>query len=259
MKPMKFLILCFVVILLTLGVSPYAKSNPAPTHTQSDHWSYSGEVDPNHWGDLSSEFATCKTGNQQSPINIEETKGAKLATIEFNYKNTPFKVINNGHTIEVEYEPGSSIKLDGKRYELRQFHFHDPSEHTVDGKISPMEAHLVHKSKNGKLAVIGIFLKEGQQNDFIQTLWANIPVEKGEKTVKGVSINVSALTPTDKSYYHYFGSLTTPPCSEGVNWNVLKTPVEISPEQIAKFTSVYSGNVRPVQPLNRRVIEVKNF
>jgi carbonic anhydrase len=122
-----------------------------------------------------------------------------------------------------------------------------------------MEAHLVHKSKNGKLAVIGIFLKEGQQNDFIQTLWANIPVEKGEKTVKGVSINVSALTPTDKSYYHYFGSLTTPPCSEGVNWNVLKTPVEISPEQIAKFTSVYSGNVRPVQPLNRRVIEVKNF
>lgn len=259
MKLMNFLALSFAVILLTLGAVPYAKSNPAPNHSQTIEWSYSGETDPEHWADLSSEYATCKAGNQQSPVNIMGTQRVELTPIEFNYKDTPFKVINNGHTIELDYQPGSSIKIAGKRYELRQFHFHAPSEHMIDGKVYPMEAHLVHKSQDGKLAVVGVFMKEGRPNEFIETLWTHIPKQKGEKIVHGVSINASALPPADKSYYHYSGSLTTPPCSEGVNWNVLKTPIEVSSEQIEKFKSVYSGNARPVQPLNRRVIETKDF
>ena len=257
MRSFKFLMMSFVVVLLTLGGALSAHSNPALSHPI--HWSYSGEDNPSHWGDLSSEFLTCKTGNQQSPINFEKSQISNLPNIEFNYKNTPFKIINNGHTIEEKYEPGSFIKITGKRYELLQFHFHAPSEHTVDGKHYPVEAHLVHKSEDGKLAVVGVFMKEGNSNDFLETVWTHIPTQKGEKVVYGVSVNASVLPPEDKSYYNYIGSLTTPPCSEGVSWNVMRTPIEVSSEQIARFTAVYSGNARPVQPLNRRIVKVKNF
>lgn len=259
MKFSKFLILSFAVAFLTLGVVSYTHANPTLTSTHPVHWSYSGEVDPSHWGDLNAEFATCKTGKEQSPINIQTSQQVDLPSIQFSYKDTPFKVKNNGHAIEVEYELGSSITIAGKRYELSQFHFHSPSEHTVNGKVYPLEAHLVHKSKDGKIAVVGVFMEEGKPNDFIETIWTHIPKEKREKTVSGVRINASALPPKDKSYYHYVGSLTTPPCTEGVNWNILKTPIEVSQAQIAKFTTVYSGNARPVQSLNQRVIELKNF
>lgn len=259
MKVFRFLFVSFAVALLTLGVASYAHSNPTTTSTQSVHWSYNGEVDPSHWGDLNAEFAVCKTGKQQSPVDIQTSQQVDLPSIQFSYKDTAFKVINNGHAIEVEYEPGSSITIDGNRYELNQFHFHAPSEHTVNGKAYPLEAHLVHKSKDGKIAVVGVFMEEGKPNDFIETLWAHLPKQEQEKIVSGVKINASALPPNNKSYYHYFGSLTTPPCTEGVNWNILKTPIQVSQEQIEKFTTVYRGNARPVQPLNQRVIEGKNF
>lgn len=140
--------------------------------------------------------------------------------------------------------------------ELLQFHFHAPSEHTIDGKTYPIEAHLVHKGQDGKLAVIRVFMKSGRENRFIQALWSNLPASEGENQVRGISINASALPPANKSYYNYPGSLTTPPCSEGVNWIVLKTPIEVSPEQIEAFKSIYNGNARPVQPLNSREIQV---
>ena len=257
MKFLKILIVSFIIILFTLLFVFYFNAKSALSHPI--HWSYNGENDPSHWGDLNSEYLICKTGSQQSPINFEEAQITNLPNIEFNYKNTSFKIINNGHTIEEKYEPGSFIKIDGKRYELLQFHFHAPSEHTVDGKHYPVEAHLVHKSEDGKLAVIGVFMKEGSSNDFLETVWTHIPTQEGEKMVQGVSVNASVLPPEDKSYYNYIGSLTTPPCSEGVSWNVMKTPIEVSSEQIAKFTAVYSGNARPVQPLNRRIVKVKNF
>lgn len=258
MNVIKFFLLSFVFILLNLGLVPYAKSSLASTnHAQSVLWGYSGENDASRWGELHPEFATCKTGNQQSPIDLKVTTQANMSPIEFNYKNTLVKVINKGHTLEVKYEPGSSISISGRRYELLQFHFHAPSEHTVDGNVYPMEVHLVHKSQDGKLAVIGVFIKEGKRNDFIETLWANIPLEEGKKILRGVSINASVLPLADKPYYHYSGSLTTPPCSEGVNWNILQTPIEVSQEQIKRFTSIYNGNARPVQPLNRRIIEFK--
>ena len=257
MKSLKILIVSFIIVLLTLGFVFYPNAKSALSHPI--HWSYKGEDDPSHWGNLNSEYLNCKTGHQQSPINIAQTQMGNLSNIEFNYKDTPLKVSNNGHTIEGRYEPGSFIKIDGKRYELLQFHFHAPSEHTVDGKNYPMEAHLVHRSEDGQLAVVGIFLKEGKINDLIETLWAYIPTQLGEKIVHGVSVNASVLPPDDKSYYNYIGSLTTPPCSEGVSWHVMKTPIEVSSGQIAKFTSIYSGNSRPVQPLNRRIVKVKNF
>lgn len=254
MKPLKILFLFFVIVLLTLGFVFYSNAKSALSYPS--HWSYNGENDPSHWGDLNSEFLTCKTGYYQSPINMVQTQISNLSNIEFNYKNTPLKISNNGHTIEVRYEPGSFIKIDGKRYELIQFHFHAPSEHTVDGKHYPLEAHLVHKSEDGKLAVVGVFMKEGNSNDFLETVWTHMPTQEGEKVVPGVIMNASVLPPDDKSYYNYIGSLTTPPCSEGVSWNVMKTPLEVSPEQIAKFTSIYSGNSRPIQPLNRRIVKV---
>jgi carbonic anhydrase len=257
MKSLKFLIMPFMVVFLILGFVSSAHANPVLSHPID--WSYSGENKPSHWGDLNPEFLSCKIGNQQSPINFNRNQSTNLSNIEFNYKNTSFQLINNGHTIEAKYEPGSFIKIGEKRYELLQFHFHSPSEHTVEGKNYSMEAHLVHKSEDGKLAVVGVFMKEGKLNESIETLWTHLPTQEGKKIVHAVSVNAIALLPADRSYYNYMGSLTTPPCREGVSWNVMKTPIEVSSEQIAKFTSVYSGNARPVQPLNRRIVKVKIF
>lgn len=255
MKSIKFLFVLFVVVLLTLVVVPIAKSNTPPS-PQVIHWDYKGADGPNQWGNISPTFAACKLGKEQSPVDLAKASTTNLATIEMQYKDTPFKIINNGSTIKVDYAPGSFIKIAGKQYELLQFHFHAPSEHTVDGKKYPIEAHFVHKAQDGALAVIGVFLKEGKPNDFIHTLWANLPEQEGEKTVNGISLNANALIPNDKSYYHYSGSLTTPPCSEGVSWNVLKTPIEVSQREIARFSSIYKGNARPIQPLNQRIIEM---
>lgn len=255
MKNSTFSLIVFVVFASFFVVASKVKS----INTHGVDWGYSGDESPENWGDLSPEFEMCKLGKSQSPIDLNDQSSSSAESLDFTYKNTPFQVINNGHAIEVAYKPGSSIKIEGKRYELLQFHFHAPSEHTVKGEDYPMEAHLVHQSEDGQLAVIGVFLKEGQYNPFIETLWANIPTQKGERIVRGVTVNASALPPKDKSYYHYTGSLTTPPCTEGVNWYVLKQPIEISSQQLAKFQSVYRGNARPVQPLNQRVIKTKEM
>ncbi|MEQ8757260.1 MAG: carbonic anhydrase family protein [Coleofasciculus sp. G1-WW12-02] len=255
MKNSTIRFIIFVLFASCVVIAPQVQSS----NTHSVNWGYSGDASPKNWGNLSPKFETCKLGKEQSPINLNDKSASSAKSLEFTYKNTPFKVINNGHAIEVDYKAGSYIEIEGKRYELLQFHFHSPSEHRVKGEAYPMEAHLVHKSQDGQLAVVGVFLKEGQYNPFIETLWANILTHKGERIVRGVTINASALPPQDKSYYHYTGSLTTPPCTEGVEWYVLKQPIEISSQQLAKFKSVYSGNARPVQPLNQRVIETKEF
>ncbi len=174
---------------------------------------------------------------------------------KFVYNATPLSIVNNGHTIQVNYSGDSFIKMGSKTFNLLQFHFHSPSENTVDGKPYKMEAHLVHKDANGQLAVVGVFIKEGKENHFIKTLWNNLPSEiNKENFVNSVSINANDLLPSDGSYYHLSGSLTTPPCSENVNWNVLRTPIEVSAEQVKKFVSLIGHNARPTQPLNRRAI-----
>jgi len=179
-----------------------------------------------------------------------------LPAIKFDYKPSPLKVIDNGHTIQVNYAPGSSIDVGGARYELVQFHFHHPSEEKIDGKAHSMVVHLVHKSAEGKLAVVAVLLDPGGASELIDTVWKNIQHEKGkEATVANASIDVTKLLPDKRDYYTLQGSLTTPPCSEGVTWFVLKAPVKIAQAEVAAFAKIYPHNARPVQPLNGRTVE----
>lgn len=225
---------------------------------EDGHWGYGGATGPAKWGSLEKGFAECKLGRAQSPIDIPDASARKgdLAPLLFNYKLSPLKIIDNGHTLQVNYAPGSFLSVEGKRYELVQFHFHKPSEEKIDGKGHDMVAHLVHQGPGGELAVIAVLLDTGKENRLIKTLWDNLPPEKGrEKVVDAVKINALDLLPENKDYYTFAGSLTTPPCSEGVTWFVLKTPVQLSVEEIAHFARSYPMNARPVQPVNGRDIQ----
>ncbi|MEB3282009.1 MAG: carbonic anhydrase family protein [Lyngbya sp.] len=241
----------FLIFFFTVLIIPVACSNSQP---EMGEWGYKGEIGPENWGELKEDFALCETGLQQSPINIDTEALTPKPKIEFSYDYTPLRVVNIGHTVQVEYESGSTIKVDNKQYELKQFHFHSPSEHQLNGKSYPMEVHLVHQSSDGELAVIGILMEEGTNNRFISSIWPHVPEETRENPVSGVAINASALPPQEQVYFNYTGSLTTPPCSEGVNWIVFEKPIEVSEEQIEYFRSVYNVNARPVQPLNERQV-----
>jgi carbonic anhydrase len=220
------------------------------------HWTYTGHGGPSDWGTISPDFSVCKLGKFQSPIDIRDAKPADLPAIKFDYKPSPLKIIDNGHTIQVNYAPGSSIEVGGMRYELVQFHFHKPSEEKINGKAHAMVAHLVHKNAEGKLAVVAVLLDKDGASDLIETLWKNIPKEKGkENSVSGTTIDISKLLPEKRGYYTFQGSLTTPPCSEGVTWFVLKTPVKIADSEVESFGKIYPLNARPVQPRNGRTIQ----
>lgn len=222
------------------------------------HWSYKGEGGPGHWGALEKEYASCGLGKAQSPIDIKtkDAHAGNLPAINFDYKPSPLRIIDNGHTVQVNYAPGSSITVDGTRYELAQFHFHKPSEEKIDGKSFDMVAHLVHKDAQGNLAVVAVPLKAGSGNAVIATLWKNLPKEKEkEASVESVKIDATGLLPAARGYYTYQGSLTTPPCSEGVRWFVLKSPSTISATEVAAFGKLYATNARPVQPLNGREVQ----
>ncbi len=258
-----FVLAVSVVLVFGCKPGPQEEATQAPEEAHEEHeahevhWGYEGEQGPQNWGSLKPEYALCGEGKSQSPINIANAQEAELAEIKFSYNDSGLKIINNGHTIQINYAPGSTVEIGGKTYDLLQFHFHTPSEHTVDGNAYNMEMHLVHKNAEGELAVVGVFMQEGASNPIIETLWSNLPEkENEEKDVSAVQINAANLLPADKAYYHYSGSLTTPPCSEAVNWNVLKTPVEVSSEQVATFAAIFKANARPVQPLNDRVLQV---
>lgn len=221
------------------------------------HWGYEGHAGPDHWGELDKKFATCNTGKIQSPVDLkfEAAKKTDLGDIQFIYKDINPEIVNNGHTIQVNYGNGSAIKANGKDFGLAQFHFHTPSENTVNGKHYPMEMHLVHKNNNGELAVVAVFFKEGKRNAELDKAWKKMPKNAGSKQMLAdASINAANLLPAHKEFGHFKGSLTTPPCSEGVNWFVMKEPIEASKEQIAQFNKVIGDNARPTQPLNGRQI-----
>ena len=214
------------------------------------HWGYEGEMGPENWG---KEFPTCANGKKQSPLNIVGPFEKSKDSLEVSYKSGPLRMLNNGHTIQVNIPPGSTAKINGEVFDLLQFHFHRPSEEKVDGKPMAMVAHFVHKSKAGKLAVIGVLLKEGKDNDAINVLWDNAPAKEGpEVKLDKISFDPGKLIPSALAHYAYEGSLTTPPCTEGVNFYILKTPVDISKAQVTKFP--FKMNARPVQPLNGRKI-----
>ncbi|HAR45137.1 MAG: carbonate dehydratase [Nitrospirae bacterium GWC2_57_13] len=221
---------------------------------QGAHWGYSGEGAPAQWGSLSKEYAFCGTGKNQSPIDISKAVKKNLPAITFTYQDVPLMIENNGHTIKVSTSGGGSITVDGKKYNLVQLHFHEPSEHTVNGKAAAMVVHLVHQSDDGKLAVVGVLMEKGAENPLIKSIWNVLPMTVGKPEVHSVRISASKLLPVKHTYYSYEGSLTTPPCSEGVKWMVLKQPLTVSAAQIEKYRSLYPGSVRPVQPLNGRVV-----
>ena len=222
------------------------------------HWSYTGEAGPQNWARLKPEFAKCAEGARQSPINIRGGIKVDLEPIGFEYRPSTFSVIDNGHTVQVNVDSGNAITIMGRRYELVQFHFHRPAEERVDGRVYDMVAHLVHKDPDGRLAVIAVLMDRGQAHPMIQTVWNNLPLERGEEIGGTAQINLAALLPANRTYYTYMGSLTTPPCSEGVLWMVMKEPVQVSTEQIAIFSRLYPMNARPLQAMSGRLIKESN-
>ncbi|WP_136809977.1 carbonic anhydrase [Desulfosediminicola flagellatus] len=219
------------------------------------HWGYTGHESPENWGKLSPEFATCSSGKNQSPINITSTIEAELPKLMIDYAPGGNEVVNNGHTIQVNYAAGSTLTLGDIEFELKQFHFHTPSENTIEGESFPMEAHFVHAAADGTLAVIGVMFKQGESSKELEKAWSKMPMKGGDKAALTDIVDASAILPTDQGYYRFNGSLTTPPCSEGVNWFVMKTASTASKEQIDRFTQTMGGATnRPVQPVNARVI-----
>jgi carbonic anhydrase len=218
-------------------------------------WAYSGEAGPLAWGKLKPEFAPCASGRRQSPIDLREAISVDLEPVAFHYQASAFSVIDNGHTVEVRLPAGNSIEVLGRRFELKQFHFHRPAEERIDGHGFDMSIHLVHADAQGKLAVVALLVTQGQAQEVIQTVWNNLPLEKGEEWPARAQLNPAALLPATLGYYTYMGSLTTPPCSEGVLWMVLKTPLELSAEQIDIFSRLYPMNARPVQNSSGRLVK----
>src|SRR4051812_10031328 len=222
---------CVTMRTALLGASLLLAGGAAFAEQHAHHWSYAGDTGPTHWAAMEKEFSTCRLGKTQSPIDIrdEKAKRADLPPIQFDYQPVPLKIIDNGHTIQVNYPPGSFITVGGKRYALQQFHFHKPSEERVNGKGYDMVAHLVHKDAQGHLAVVAVLLDGGSANPLVKTLWDNLPAQKAhESAPSAVTVNVADLLPGDKAYYTFAGSLTTPPCSEHVTWYVLKAPSAVS-------------------------------
>ena len=239
-----------IVLVPTLCLTPIVV--PAQ-EAHPPHWTYTGEGGPAEWGKLDSAYSTCSLGRTQSPIDIKGAKKADLPALQFNYKSAPLNIIDNGHTIQVNYAPGSTLTVGDKTYTLKQFHFHHPSEEHINGHGYDMVAHLVHADDQGHLAVVGVLMKNGTSNGLIDTVWKNIPSQKEKAVdVSGASVNAKDLLPPDHAYYTFAGSLTTPPCSEGVTWFVMKEQLSLSPEQIAAFAKIYPLNARPIQPLNGR-------
>jgi carbonic anhydrase len=221
----------------------------------SPEWGYEGSLGPDHWGDLSPEYAACKQGQGQSPINLQGDIPAILPILRFQYHPIPLKLIHNGHTIQVNADAGNSITLQGTDFELLQFHFHHPSEHTIRGNPFPMEAHFVHRSAQGELAVVGVMMEIGRENQALLPVWKAMPTQAGaEQVVSGVTLDLHQIVPFNHAGYRYFGSLTTPPCSEIVRWIVLQQPIAISQAQADQFANLFPHNARPVQPLHRRFL-----
>lgn len=239
-------IICCVLLSAVAG-----QEQSHPEHI----WDYGEAHGPSHWGDLRPEFAPCKLGHHQSPIDIRNPQKADLPPIQFGYKPATLNIIDNGHTIEIDYGPGSFITVGDKKYELKQFHFHRPSEEMINGNVDAMEVHFVHADQKGQLAVVAVHIIEGKDNPLIHEVWHDFPNEKDrEEHLNNVRIDAAQLLPADRGYYTFTGSLTTPPCTEDVTWFVLKHPVSVTSAEIEQFARLYRNDARPTQPLNDRVV-----
>ena len=239
------------------GLAKKAKAKAEAAHADgAAHWAYAGGGGPQAWSSLKPEFAACATGQRQSPIDIRGGLAVDLEPVRFEYQSSRFAVVDNGHTVQVNLAQGNAIEVGGKRYELLQFHFHRPSEERIDGRQFEMSLHLVHKNDQGQLAVVGLLFDKGQANAVLQQVWNNLPLEKNEEMQSGNAMELADLLPNDRRYFTYMGSLTTPPCSEGVKWIVMRQPVTLTKEQIEIFARMYPMNARPIQAAaGRRIMQ----
>jgi carbonic anhydrase len=226
------------------------KTHPSGSH--APHWTYEGGAGPAHWAELAPEFALCASGQAQSPIDLSDAVRRTSPDLEFHYKPSHLNELNNGHTIQLNYDAGSSISVGGVRYDLVQVHFHIPSEHTVGGKAFAAEAHLVHKSADGHLAVIGVLIDRGPASHPLAPVWAHLPATEGPVHHERGSLDAAGLLPAKHAAWRYEGSLTTPPCTEGVHWFVMETPMTLSDEQLERLRAILHSNNRPVQPRHER-------
>jgi len=239
-----------VGLAILSGVASGAGEHPG----HGVHWGYQGDVGPAYWASLQPEFSAC-LGKNQSPIDVAAQRvAAEMNPIRFDYEAGGYEVVNNGHTLQVNMEPGSTIIVDGIRFDLKQFHFHSPSENHIGGKSYPLEAHLVHADEQGSLAVVAIMFEQGKDNAIVGAAWSHAPTRQGTNALPS-KLSASGLLPEKRAYYRYSGSLTTPPCSEGVRWILLKEPMTVTGDQLAAFRkTVGFSNNRPVQPINARSI-----
>ena len=228
----------------------------APKH--GTVWSYEGELGPANWSKINVDWAKCGTGNRQSPIDLRDGIKVNLEQISFDYHPSSFSEVNNGHTIQVTVGGGNFITVGNTVYELQEFHFHRPSEEKINGKGTEMVIHLVHKSAEGKIAIIAVLLERGQPHRLMQTIWDNLPLEKFDTVSPSIVIDPTDALPERREYFTYMGSLTEPPCTEGVLWMVFKQPMQASPAQMALFSRLYPLNARPVQSTAGRLIKESN-
>jgi carbonic anhydrase len=218
------------------------------------HWSYEGAEGPEHWGELRADFKVCQLGLEQTPVDLVGGTRGDPGSVTYDYRPLPLRIINNGHTIQVNADSGSFCVIGGMRLDLLQFHFHHPSEHLLSGKNVDLECHLVHRSASGALAVSGIFIRRGAHNAALTSLFDVMPAKEGPEIKVAGTIDIAAIVPGEGGYFRYMGSLTTPPCSEGLTWTVYKQPIEASPAQIQQFAALFPNNARPVQNRNRRFL-----
>lgn len=245
-----------LIIGVSCGIGPLAAA-PGPQQHAAPHWTYEGKEGPEHWAEIDKAYAACQQGHRQSPIDIRDAKPADLPPIQFDYKATPLHIINNGHTIQINYAPGSFITVGSKRYQLTQFHFHHPSEERINGKGFEMVAHLVHAGSDGRLLVVAVLLDPGAEDQATASIWTHLPDHEGpEQKLDSISVDARALLPAERGYYMFTGSLTTPPCTEDVTWMVLKTPKHIAQAQADAFGKIFPHDARPTQPLYGRSVLV---
>jgi carbonic anhydrase len=253
----KYSAIALTALLLITGCNKTTPETEKEVHHKK-HWGYTGDVAPSHWSELNENFKMCSQGKMQTPINIIPTTDVELPALNLNYTTGSKSIIDNGHTVQVNITDGSVLKIDGADYKLKQFHFHTPSENNINSKSFPLEAHFVHATDDGKLAVIAVMFKEGAENATLAKIWKKLPLlKRGTEAKCGLTADeVNSLMPTNKDYYKFTGSLTTPPCSEDVKWHVYKTPLTVSKAQASAFTALFGHpNNRPIQDTNKRVIE----
>lgn len=243
---------CFLTATLSAMISVGAQAADQPPH-----WEYTGQLGAEHWGEIDANFLKCKDGKNQSPINIiaKDAGKAALKPIKFSYASGKADVVNTGHTVQVNLAKGGEAAFDGAKYQLLQFHFHTPSEEKVNGRTYPLVAHLVHKNTEGKLAVVAVLFEEGAENAALKEIFNNMPTTAGDTKTLPANFNITKLLPAKQTYYAFTGSLTTPPCSEEVRWQVLKDSVTLSTAQLESFQKLYAMNARPVQPMNGRKVQ----